>query len=167
MRSKCDDKPPNCLEQREKKYAPHASGGKCEPRGQKLWNRSCLLWPASASYKRRKLIFAKFSAVKDDSHSLACRLKMMCEEKWKSDRTEEYKQSSCTLPMKTAVITHRFWFWFSSLNEKRDSVIVAASNCRPAGVFLRCLTYLLRGPFTPQQRCCHKCPHSLPLHDWI
>lgn len=54
-----------------RKITAHTRGERCRPWGQKLWNRSCLRCPASARNKRGKLIFAKFSVVKDDSHCLS------------------------------------------------------------------------------------------------
>lgn len=50
--------------------------GRYKPWGQKAWNRSCFFCLASAGEKKKKkkkgkLIFVKFSAVKDDSRCLA------------------------------------------------------------------------------------------------
>ena len=168
MRSKRDDKRPNCHEQREKKKTRRT----LLEENASLEDKSCGIdhaysGPPVPGIKEENW-FLLNSLRWRMTHTVSLAALRWCVKR--NGKVTEQKNTNNPLALcrwRRAVITRRFWFWFSSLNEKRGSVIVAVSNSRPAGVFLRHLTYLLRGPFTPRRRCCQKCPHSLPVRDWI
>lgn len=122
-----------------------------------LWNRSRLLFLASARNKRRKLIFAKFSAVKDDSHRLAA----LRRKKWKSGKNSS---TQTILPNLTDEDRPSSPVDLTPISAKRVHLFVRRVSAGLAAVYKT--SYPLSSTFALGAAPVRNCPHS-PLDGCI